>query len=134
MQSVVIGIVGIVMVLAVLRLLRGGAQVMNWTEHAAHTGDLQLLIEKIESNTDGDEGTAWDQAIGALWEAFHRETATRLVVEAATRSDAPILQYWIKRVLEVEPELAEAHFSQEFLARHFRPEVAAKCGRSCGCG
>lgn len=105
---------------------------MTWSEHAAHTGNLNLLIEHIESTSDG-EGTAWDQAIGKLWQDYHRETGAQLVVEGAQRCDAPVIQYWIQRFLEVEPLIAEHHFTEEFLDEFYRPEVAASCGR-CGCG
>lgn len=105
---------------------------MAWSEHAVHTGNLNLLIEHIESTSD-DEGTAWDQAIGKLWQDYHRETGAQLVVEGAQRSDAPVIQYWIKRFLEVEPLIAEHHFTEEFLDEFYRPDVAASCGR-CGCG
>ncbi len=119
--------------IAVLRLFRRGADVAAVAAHAAASGDVTLLVEQIEAS-DADPATSWDQAIARLWEAYHRETAARLVVEGARRSQAPVLQYWIQRFLEVEPEIAEEHFTPEFLDRYYRPEVAAKCGRGCGCG
>lgn len=123
----------VVAAFAVVRLFRRGADVTSWADHAVASGDLRMLVEHIEKN-DADPGTSWDQAIGQLWQAYNRETAARLVVEGARRTEAPVLQYWIKRFQEVEPELADEHFSEEFLERYYRPEVASKCGRSCGCG
>lgn len=46
-----------------------------------------------------------------------------------------ILQYWMKQVMEIEPEIAQARFTPGFMAAAWRPEIAAQCGRcgSCGC-
>ena len=96
-------------------------------------GNLEPLIAQIES-TSTDEGTSWDNALSELWRGYHRQTAALLVVEAAARSDADIIQYWIGQVLQVEPDIARATFSQEFLETHFQPEVASKCGRRGCCG
>jgi hypothetical protein len=129
-----IGIFGAALTLVVGRFVLGNASTTSWTEHAVATGDLDSLIEHIEASPSGEHPTKWDQAIKALWQSYNRETAARLVIESAKRCDAPIIQYWIRQVLEVEPELAARHFSEEFLAQHFRPDVAARCGKSCGCG
>ena len=94
-------------------------------------GDLGPLVTKIES--DGtDDGTGWDNALTELWRTYHRQTAALLVVEAAARSDADIIQYWIGQVIQVEPEIARETFTQEFLETHFNPDVASRCGRK-GC-
>lgn len=129
----ILGILAVVAALIVLRGLRTGGGVASWADHAAHSGDLQLLLRHIETSGP-DTANAWDQAITTLWQSYHRETAARLVVEAAKRSDAPVVQYWIKRFQEVEPEIASEQFSDEFLAAYYQPQVAAKCGRGCGCG
>jgi hypothetical protein len=130
-----IAVFGITIALVVGRFLRGGADVASWTEHAAHTGNVDLLVEHIEKGGDSrDAATEWDQAIGALWQSYNRETAAQLVIEGAKRSDAPVIQYWIRRFIEVEPEIAATHFTEGFLRDHFRPDVAASCGKSCGCG
>ena len=129
-----LGIIGIALLFVALYFLRGGADVEKWAHHAAHTGNLDLLLRHIETSNPHDTASTWNQAIDILWQNYHRDTAGRLVVEAAKRTDAPIVQYWIQRFREVEPEIAARHFSPEFLAEYFRPDVAAKCGRSCGCG
>lgn len=128
-----IGAIGLVLAFIAVRYLRGGADVTSWTQHATHSGNLELLIEHIETSGP-DTATLWNQAIDSLWQAYQRDMAARLVVEGARRSDAPIIQYWLRRFQEVEPELAREHFSEGFLAEHYRPDVAAKCGKSCGCG
>ena len=128
----IIGFIGVVAVLVVLRGFRTGGDVVNWSRHAAHSGDLHLLVRHIETS-GSDTANAWDQAITNLWQSYHRETGARLVVEAAKRTDAPVVQYWIRRFQEVEPEIAGEHFSEEFLTAYYRRDVAAKCGRSCGC-
>jgi hypothetical protein len=98
---------------------------------AAISGDLSVLVAGLQASHD-PEGTGWDQAISQLWRTYHRETAAALVVQAAQHSDADIIQYWIARFIEVETDIARETFSQEFLAEHFQPEVASRCGRR-GC-
>lgn len=99
---------------------------------ARATGDVSGLVAAIQASPESSRPTLWDQAIGALWGEYAREAATSLIMAGAQRSDASILQYWIKQVMEVEPEIAEAYFDEEFLANHYHPQVAASCGR-CGC-
>lgn len=101
---------------------------------AQGAGDFSAVVAFIDAYPEAGQGTQWDQAIGQLWQAYAREDAARLIVEAAQRSEAPVVQYWIRQVLEIEPEIAEAHFSAEFMAEYFRPEVALACGKGCGCG
>lgn len=102
---------------------------------ARTSGDIQQVVQLIERKPKALQPTAWDQAIQDLWRSYHREAATDLMVEAAHRSDAPIIQYWLRQVMEVEPEIAEARLPADFMLEHFDPEVAASCGRcgSCGC-
>ena len=130
--------IGIILTVVMLALLAKSAMrasgVAAGTAHARKTGELESLIAAIETTPFSEQATQWDQAIGELWQSYSREEATRLVMQAAQRSDADIIQYWIRQVLEVEPELAAQHFTQEFIDEHFKPEVAAKCGRGSCCG
>jgi hypothetical protein len=77
----------------------------------------------------------WDQALGQLWQAYDRELVARTLVEVAPGEEIMILQYWMKQVMEIEPEIAQARFTPGFMAAAWRPELAAQCGRcgSCGC-
>jgi hypothetical protein len=64
-----------------------------------------------------------------LWDGYHREEAVPLAKDFATRHrDAPTAQYWLRKYLEDEPEIAKAHLDEAFLGRFFDPAVAAKCG------
>lgn len=129
---------GIILTVAMLAFMAKSvmrtSSVSAGTAHARKTGELDLLIEAIETTPYQEQATQWDQAIGELWQAYAREEAAKLVVEAAKRSDADIIQYWIRRVIEVEPEIASERFSEEFMEEYFRPEIASKCGRSSCCG
>ncbi len=101
---------------------------------ARKTGEVAGIVAAVEEEPEKKHPNLWDQTIGTLWQEYHREAALALMVAAALRSEAPIVQYWLKRAMEVEPQLAEETFSQEFLADHFRPDVAARCGRTGCCG
>lgn len=100
---------------------------------ARATGDLGGLIAWVEAKPLVAQADAWDQLLLGLWQRYERELAARVIMEAAPRSEAKIVQHWIAQVLSIEPELAQEIFTQEFLAKHFRPDVAAQCGK-CGCG
>jgi len=102
--------------------------------HAKRTGEVGALVEAIEADS-GDRATAWDKAISHLWQDYAREAAASLVVEAAARTNADVVQYWIRQVVEVEPEIAAEAFTPEFIEVSYKPEVAGRCGKSgCGCG
>jgi hypothetical protein len=124
--------VGFVALLAKSAMRTSGVAV--GTTQARESGELGTLIEAIETTPFAEQATQWDQAIGELWQSYARDEAARLVVEAAKRNDADVIQYWIKQVIEVEPEIASEHFDEEFMAEYFQPEVAAKCGRGGCCG
>jgi hypothetical protein len=93
------------------------------------------LIAYVKAQPEARQPDLWDQALGELWQRYERDLAARALLDAAPGQEAAILQYWIKQVLEVEPEIAQARFTQEFMDTAFKPEIAAQCGRcgSCGC-
>ncbi len=124
--------IGVVVTAAVILGSKSKSGLARGLVKARATGEVGGLVAAIEASPVASRATLWDQAIGALWADYAREAATNLIMAGAQRSDADILQYWIQRVMEVEPEIAEAYFSEDFLAEHFRPQVAAGCGR-CGC-
>lgn len=98
------------------------------------TGEVSAVVAAVEAAPEKKHPNMWDQAIGTLWQEYRREEAMELMMEAAERSDAPVIQFWLKNAMEVEPELAEEVFSEEFLTEKFRPNVAAQCGRVGCCG
>jgi hypothetical protein len=93
------------------------------------------LVAYIQAQPAPLRADLWDQALGQLWQRYERELVARTLVQVAPNNDAKIIQYWMKQVLEIEPEIAQAYFTQEFMDVAFKPEIAAQCGRcgSCGC-
>lgn len=124
--------IGLAVLLFLGRMAFETSQLEDALAEARSSGDLEGLVEAVEAAPADKRPTKWDYALDQLWNAYERETAAELVVEAAPRSDATILQYWIQEVLQVEPKIADRVFSEEFLERHFDPEVASRCGKS-GC-
>ena len=102
-------------------------------EQAKRSGEVAGIVAAVEAEPEKKHPNLWDQSISTLWQEYHRETAVLLMVAAARRSDAPVVQFWLKKAMDVEPELATEHFTEEFLEEFFRPEVAAKCGRVSCC-
>ena len=99
---------------------------------AKATGDLESLLAHVQAAPKHSQPDLWDQAITRLWQRYERDLAARVLVAAAPRSDAKIIQHWLRQVLEIEPEIAQARFDEAFLMAHFKPDVASQCGR-CGC-
>ena len=96
---------------------------------ARKQGNISPIVEAIERLGVGARPTAYNHAIKQLWDSYERSLAIELVRELAERhSSALITQYWLKQVLEVEPQLAHEKMTQEFYRLHFQPEVAASCG------
>ena len=125
--------IGAVIVGWVLLNAFSGTSIKAATDLARETGKLELLIEAIEDRPEAEQATHWDHAIDSLWNSYAREEAARLTMAAAERSQSDAIQYWMRQVLEVEPEVASRVFTQEFLDQYFDPEIAAKCGKGC-CG
>lgn len=127
---IVLAVVGMVVV---FRLL-GAGRLSSALDKARETGEVAGVVAAIEAEPEKKHPNLWDQAIGTLWEEYHREAAMALMIAAGRRTEAPIVQYWIKKAMEVEPEMADEQFTEEFLEEYFRPSVAAKCGRVSCCG
>ena len=127
---IIIGVVGLVILFRVLSPSRLQAALKK----ARSSGEVAGIVAAIEEAPEKKHPNLWDQTIGTLWQEYHREAALALMMAAAIRSEAPIVQYWLKRALEVEPELCQEIFTEDFLSEYFRPDVAAKCGRTGCCG
>ena len=127
-------VIAAVIGLVVLFRLISPSRLNSAMKQARKSGEIAGVVAAIEEAPEKKHPNLWDQTIGTLWQEYHREAALALMVAAAIRSEAPIIQYWIKRAMEVEPQLAEEGFSQDFLATYFRPDVAARCGRTGCCG
>ena len=103
------------------------------TEIAQRTGDLTAIEQAAQGMSEDRVVTAFHWAIKQLWDAYERETAVRLIKEVTeTVPDEDIVQFWMRKVLEIEPGLAREYFSEAFLLAYFRPQVAARCGTG-GC-
>lgn len=98
----------------------------------AKQGDLSPLLALVDAAPKNAQPDLWDQAITQLWQRYERETVAKILVAAAPRSDAKIIQHWLRQLMEIEPEIAQEQLTADFLAAHFKPDVAAKCGK-CGC-
>ena len=126
--------IGLLIVFFLGRTALQSSQLERAMQRARQQGEVEPVAEAIAEMPADKQPAQFDQAIGKLWQGYARREAAELVVASMRRSDATILQYWAKQVLEVEPAIASEVFTEEFLAEHFRPEVAERCGSSCGCG
>ena len=123
----------IVAVVVSLRLL-GTGKLSSALKEARKSGEVAGVVAAIEGAPEKKHPNLWDQAIGRLWEEYHREAAMDLMIAGARRTDAPIIQFWLKKAQEVEPKLAGELFDDEFLETYYKPRIAANCGRVSCCG
>lgn len=91
--------------------------------------DVAPVIEAVDALRVSMRPTAYNHAIRRIWDAYERELAVDLIKYLAqNHNDSLIAQYWLKQLMQVEPELARRHLSSEFIKRYYQPEVAASCG------
>lgn len=127
---IALAVVGLIVAFKML----GTGKMAAALDEARQSGEVAGIVAAIEDAPEKRHPNLWDQSISTLWEEYHREAAMDLMVAAARRSEAPIVQFWLKNAMEVEPQMAEERFSDEFLEQYFKPSVAAQCGRVGCCG
>ncbi|PJB37426.1 MAG: hypothetical protein CO108_21210, partial [Deltaproteobacteria bacterium CG_4_9_14_3_um_filter_63_12] len=92
--------------------------------------DLAPLVQHLSKFRGDTCPTAFNQAVKQMWDQYERPLAVDLIKRCANFvSTSSIGQYWIRQVLEVEPELADEAFDSDFLATYYNPEVAKQCGK-----
>jgi hypothetical protein len=122
---VVIG--GAVLLAVILRfgLARGGDAAIR---RAVKEGDVGPLVEHLGGLPVATQPNAFSDAIQQLWNRYERELALPVICALAERfPEQQISQYWLDQLQRVEPELAAGE--RDFIRRHYRPEIAATCGR-----
>ena len=122
---ILIGVV--VLLFLVVRLF--GPSVDRALETALKTKNLDELDRALSALPAAKQPNAYNHAIRRLWDAYERDLGAALVRKLAEANpDERITQYWLDQVQKVEPELAKRMFEEGFLEKHFRPEVAERCG------
>jgi len=97
---------------------------------AMAAGDTSALQSQLAELPADDQPTAYDRAIGEIWRAYERALAVPLIRDLAeAHTDTRIAQYWLSQLREVEPELISEQLGREFFGSHYRPDIAASCGR-----
>lgn len=116
--------------LAVLFFVLKPSSLGGHTNKAIATKDLDPLVQHLAKIQGDTCPTAFNQAVKQMWDSYERPLAVDLIKSCANFvSSSSIGQYWIRQVLEVEPELAEESFDSDFLATYYNPEVAMQCGK-----
>lgn len=100
---------------------------------AMKTGSIDPIGEAVSALPAGQQVNAINSAITRLWEGWERETAIRMIREVTEHiPEELIVQFWLRRAMEVEPDLAAQYFSDTFLLAYYKPDVARRCGTG-GC-
>ncbi len=126
--------VGIGLVLFIIVMAFGSNAMGKAIKEARQTKNAQPIIDAIDKDPNADIKSLFNGAIKQLWDSYDREVATDLIKAFLERIDrTPIAQFWLKTVLEVEPELARKKLGADFIQAHTHEDCAAKssCG---GCG
>lgn len=126
-----------ILAIVIIALQFHGNAILKAMKTVKKTHDPKPVIDAIDNAKTQDLPTAYNACIKTLWDAYDRETATRLVGALLERNDtAKISQYWLRTVMEVEPEIARKLLGEDFIKTHFHEEIAAGTGSGCGgsCG
>lgn len=120
---------GMAVVLVIWKAM--GPSLNSAANRAVKEGKVDPLLKAIGRLRSSAQPDAFNGAIRQLWDDYQRPLAIPLIRALVQQhSDAPIAQYWLRQVQEVEPELASESFDREFLEAHYQPAVAASCGES----
>jgi len=123
---IIIG-VAVIGVVAFSLLSAGGIE--SRARRAIKTRELDDVVDYIRGKSGEDKATAFNKAVKLMWDGYERALAAALVRRLAPEmGDVRIVQYWLKQVLEIEPEIATESFDDEFVDQCYRPDVARKCG------
>ena len=123
---------GIVFIIVLILMNVKGNSIGKAVKECRKTHDVKPVIAAIDEDSTVDVPTVYNSAIKSLWEAYDRETATDLIKALLERNDqAPISQFWLKTVMDVEPDIARKKLGNDFIQAHYNEGIAAKCG---GCG
>ena len=99
-------------------------------KEARKAKDPSPLVDELAKKDEPARPTSFNKTFQLLWEAYDRDLAAQfLKASMPLMADARIVQYWIKQIMEVEPEISQEVFDTEFLTRFYRPDIAASCGR-----
>ncbi len=106
-----------------------GLSVDGPIDRAIKAGDIDSLVSLLLERPEPGRPTAFNRAIKRLWDGYQREEAVPLIRALAEHhGEASIAQYWLDQLRTVEPELAATELEPGFLDKHFKAEIAAKCG------
>ena len=123
-------VVGAVVALILFYSLKPNA-LMKQTDKAMDSGDIEPLVQTIEKQRSENQATCFNKAVKTMWNSYERPLAISFIRKMAPKlADSHIAQYWIRQVLEVEPDLAKETFDDDFLRQVYNPEVAATCGKA----
>lgn len=129
MTTVMAVLVGVVLVAIIFGQTRASG-VAREAQRAVKTGDVDPLREHIAQLPADVQPDAWNQAVQMVWNSYERAVALRVIRAMATAvAGASIAQYWLRQALEIEPELAQDVFDDDFLSTYYQPEVARACGK-----
>jgi hypothetical protein len=120
----------VVVILALLTFKRRQSA-QRYVDIAIRTGDIAPIVEAAEPLPQRQRSLFFQDAISLLWNNWQRRMAAQVVREFAARHyQEKIAQFWLRQVLEVEPETAGEILDEKFLSNYYQPSVAATCGRA----
>ncbi len=109
----------------------GGAGVGRLVDEAVAKGDAEPVLAAAAKLSHEVRSRFFQQAISILWEGWHRPLAVQVIKAfAEAHASEKICQFWLKQAQEVEPLEVQKRLGPDFLKAHYRPEVAACCGKT----
>ena len=127
MEVYILVALGIVAVAFLVR--KRGPSPYSLAKQAAERNSIEPIVHAARDLPPKSRSAYYQKAIGMLWENWQRPLAVQLIREFCSQhSEEKICQFWLRRVMEVEPATAKEVFDDRFLEENYRPEVAQACG------
>lgn len=96
---------------------------------AKEKNDITPIVEAVDQLKPSAQPAAYNHAIRRIWDDYERPLAITLVKELARKHHSTLIaQYWLKQVMQVEPQMAREQIDKEFFEKYYQAELAAQCG------
>jgi len=123
---IVAAVIGFVVL---LWMMNQGVSVARAVSEAVAAKDIAPITETAKNLPEQQRSQFFQEATTQLWDGWHRDLAAKVAKEFVIQHpEERICQYWLHKVMEVEPETAGEILDEDFLKNYYLPEVGAACG------
>jgi hypothetical protein len=118
-----------VALIGVIMMMREQDAVASLVKEAVAEGKVKPIMRAGLELDSSAQPPFFLRAIEVLWNTWQRELAAQLAHDfVMLHPNEKLGQYWLRQVLEIEPDIAEEVLQPEFLDVYYQPNLAASCG------